>query len=90
MAFTPVKNDMMGNIKVFLTTAAIDLSICVSSSNLKVQKVQNRQLEAPTDSMTLQSLVSNEIKAKKHTAAEGLVWLVRYIHLHFSFAPKVI
>ncbi|CAF9936160.1 hypothetical protein IMSHALPRED_010481 [Imshaugia aleurites] len=55
MAFTPVKNDMIGNIK----------------------KVRDRQLAAPADSATLQSLVINELKTKKHTAAEGLLWLVR-------------
>lgn len=55
MAFTPVKNDMIGNIK----------------------KVRDRQLAAPVQSETLQSLVINELKTKKHTAAEGLLWLVR-------------
>ncbi|KAF6220446.1 hypothetical protein HO133_002878 [Letharia lupina] len=55
MAFTPVKNDMIGNIK----------------------KVRDRQLATPADSETLQSLVTNELKTKKHTAAEGLLWLVR-------------
>ncbi|KAG7006566.1 hypothetical protein G7Y79_00014g037410 [Physcia stellaris] len=55
VAFTPVKNDMLGNIK----------------------KVRDRQLTAPMESETLQSLVVNELKTKKHTAAEGLLWLVR-------------
>ncbi|MCJ1300863.1 hypothetical protein MMC08_003662 [Hypocenomyce scalaris] len=55
VAFTPVKNDMLGNIK----------------------KVRDRQLAAPADSESLQSLVVNELKTKKHTAAEGLLWLVR-------------
>ncbi|KAL8858904.1 MAG: hypothetical protein Q9178_004583 [Gyalolechia marmorata] len=55
LAFTPVKNDMIGNIK----------------------KVRDRQLASPDDSSTLQSLVLNELKSKKHTAAEGLLWLVR-------------
>lgn len=32
---------------------------------------------APTQSENLQSLVLNELKTKKHTATEGLVWLVR-------------
>lgn len=30
------------------------------------------------DSENLQSLVRNELKTKKHTATEGLLWLVRY------------
>lgn len=55
MAFTPVKNDMIGNIK----------------------KVRDRQLAAPAESETLQTLVTNELKTKKHTASEGLLWLVR-------------
>ncbi|SLM36383.1 glycolipid transfer protein het-c2 [Lasallia pustulata] len=55
VAFTPVKNDMLGNIK----------------------KVRDRQLASPTDSQSLQSLVLSELKTKKHTATEGLLWLVR-------------
>ncbi|RYP73696.1 hypothetical protein DL769_004167 [Monosporascus sp. CRB-8-3] len=49
VAFSPVKNDMMGNIK----------------------------LAAPAESETLQALVKNELKDKKHVATEGLLWLVR-------------
>ncbi|KAL1963058.1 hypothetical protein VTN77DRAFT_8704 [Rasamsonia byssochlamydoides] len=55
VAFTPVKNDLLGNIK----------------------KIRDRQLAAPDESKTLQALVINELKTKKHTAAEGLLWLVR-------------
>ncbi|KAA8646478.1 hypothetical protein EYZ11_000288 [Aspergillus tanneri] len=55
VAFTPVKNDLLGNIK----------------------KVRDRKQAAPADSQTLQALVLNELKTKKHTATEGLVWLVR-------------
>ncbi|MCJ1410568.1 hypothetical protein MMC19_004654 [Ptychographa xylographoides] len=55
VAFTPVKNDMLGNVK----------------------KIRDRQLAAPMDSENLQDLVKNELKAKKHTASEGLLWLVR-------------
>lgn len=42
------------------------------------QKIRDRQLAAPTLSETLQDLVLNELKEKKHTATEGLVWLNRY------------
>ncbi|KAF2771921.1 glycolipid transfer protein [Teratosphaeria nubilosa] len=42
-----------------------------------IKKIRDRQLEAPVDSDTLQDLVRNELKTKKHTATEGLVWLVR-------------
>lgn len=55
VAFTPVKSDMLGNVK----------------------KIRDRQLAAPLESESLQALVLNELKAKKHTATEGLVWLVR-------------
>jgi len=41
------------------------------------QKIRDRQLAAPADSEALQALVTNEIKSRKHTAAEGLLWLVR-------------
>lgn len=42
-----------------------------------VKKVRTRQLEAPADSETVQALVLNELKTGKHTATEGLLWLVR-------------
>jgi len=55
VAFSPVKNDLLGNIK----------------------KLRDRQLAAPAESETIQELVKNELATKKHTATEGLVWLVR-------------
>lgn len=55
VAFSPVKSDMIGNIK----------------------KLRDRQLAAPAESETVQALVINELKTKKHVATEGLVWLVR-------------
>ncbi|KAL7774099.1 hypothetical protein CFE70_004068 [Pyrenophora teres f. teres 0-1] len=45
------------------------------SGNIK--KIRDRQLAAPAQSETLQDLVLNELKEKKHTATEGLVWLNR-------------
>ncbi|KAI1075763.1 het-c [Whalleya microplaca] len=42
-----------------------------------VKKIRDRQTAAPADSTTLQALVLNELKTKKHVAAEGLLWLVR-------------
>jgi hypothetical protein len=41
------------------------------------QKIKDRQLAAPLESDTLQDLVRNELKTGKHTASEGLLWLVR-------------
>jgi len=55
VAFTPVKNDILGNVK----------------------KVRDRQLAAPLESSNIQALVINELKTKKHTATEGLLWLIR-------------
>ncbi|KAJ1326822.1 GLTP domain-containing protein [Microdochium nivale] len=55
VAFSPVKSDMLGNIK----------------------KLRERQAAAPGESATVQDLVINELKTKKHVAAEGLLWLVR-------------
>jgi hypothetical protein len=42
-----------------------------------IKKIRDRQLAAPTLSETLQDLVLNELKEKKHVATEGLVWLNR-------------
>ncbi|KAI0596799.1 het-c [Biscogniauxia sp. FL1348] len=55
VAFSPVKNDMLGNIK----------------------KIRDRQNAAPAESAFLQELCLNELKTKKHTATEGLLWLTR-------------
>jgi len=54
------------------------------------QKVRDRQLAAPAQSESLQSLVVNEMKTKKHTAAEGLLWLVRSVQGSFSFRSPLI
>ncbi|OAA44426.1 HET-C2-like protein [Metarhizium rileyi] len=55
VAFSPVKSDMLGNVK----------------------KLRERQLAAPAESENIQDLCRNELKTKKHTATEGLLWLVR-------------
>ncbi|KAL8655179.1 MAG: hypothetical protein Q9210_001051 [Variospora velana] len=55
IAFTPVKNDMLGNIT----------------------KIRTLHLSSPAQTSTLQSLVPYELSTKKHTASEGLLWLVR-------------
>lgn len=47
-----------------------------------IKKIRDRQLAAPAQSETLQALVINELKEKKHTATEGLLWLVRYVLSH--------
>lgn len=78
MAFTPVKNDMIGNIKVSTPLRAAPSHPREFSTDW-YKKVRDRQLATPADSETLQSLVTNELKTKKHTAAEGLLWLVRSV-----------
>ncbi|GFP53563.1 hypothetical protein ACSS6W_001118 [Trichoderma asperelloides] len=55
VAFSPVKSDLLGNIK----------------------KLRDRQAAAPAESTNVQDLCRNELKTKKHTATEGLLWLVR-------------
>ncbi|RAL07663.1 GLTP domain-containing protein [Aspergillus homomorphus CBS 101889] len=42
-----------------------------------IKKVRDRFLAAPAESQTLQELVVNELKTKKHVATEGLLWLMR-------------
>jgi len=64
-------------------TTLFDLLGSVAFSPVKsdilgnVKKIRDRQLAAPGESETLQSLVINELKTKKHVATEGLLWLVR-------------
>jgi hypothetical protein len=67
---------MVGNIKVGeeLNTSYLP----DHSTNAHCQKIRDRQLAAPALSETLQDLVLNELKEKKHTATEGLLWLNRY------------
>ncbi|KAG5940512.1 hypothetical protein E4U53_007583 [Claviceps sorghi] len=71
VAFTPVKADMLGNIK----------ASCISSPSPSLcalcWKVRDRQLASPAESENIQDLCRNELKAKKHTATEGLLWLTR-------------
>ena len=44
-----------------------------------LQKLRERQLEAPDLSENVQDLCRNELKTKKHRATEGLLWLVRWV-----------
>ncbi|KAI5295407.1 hypothetical protein KEM55_006197 [Ascosphaera atra] len=77
VAFTPVKNDLLGNVKV---RTAIDLHLsppqCSSNKNLP-QKIRDYQLNHVAVSTTLQSLSTDERRQKKKTATEGLLWLIR-------------
>ncbi|KAG5984320.1 hypothetical protein E4U55_005291 [Claviceps digitariae] len=46
-------------------------------SDMLGNKLRDRQLAAPADSENIQDLCRNELKTKKHTATEGLLWLIR-------------
>jgi len=64
-------------------TSMFDLLGSIAFSPVKsdilgnVKKLRNRQLAAPAESETIQELCINELKTKKHVAAEGLLWLTR-------------
>lgn len=64
-------------------TTMFDLLGSVAFSPVKsdllgnVKKLRERRLAAPAESETLQELVINELKTKKHVATEGLLWLTR-------------
>ncbi|CAM1511163.1 Fc.00g086760.m01.CDS01 [Cosmosporella sp. VM-42] len=42
-----------------------------------IKKLRERQAAAPAESETIQDLIRNELKTKKHVATEGALWLVR-------------
>lgn len=50
----------------------------VTSNIATTQKIRDRQLASPVEGDNIQDLCRNELKTKKHTATEGLLWLVRY------------
>ena len=75
LAFTPVKNDILGNVKV----GPVSIQSFLWLLTMSHKKVRDRQLIAPLESENLQSLVLGELETKKHTAAEGLLWLVRFV-----------
>lgn len=48
---------------------------------LSIQKIRDCQIADPATPTTLQALIRNETAAGKHTAAEGLLWLNRFVTL---------
>ncbi|KAL9026079.1 MAG: hypothetical protein Q9196_005205 [Gyalolechia fulgens] len=86
IAFTPVKNDMLGNVKVSPSHPA-PLPQTKNPQTDPSQKVRDRLLSSPSDSSTIQSLVRTELAQKKHSATEGLLWLVRYLPPLVPFSP---
>lgn len=63
---------MLGNIKVRPPPAPQPLTTPLTS-----QKLRERQLASPAEADNIQDLCRNELKTKKHSATEGLLWLVR-------------
>ncbi|KAK4541666.1 hypothetical protein LTR36_007810 [Oleoguttula mirabilis] len=63
--------------KLFDVLGSVAFKPVASDMTGNIKKIRDRQLSSPIDSETLQDLVLNELKTKKHTATEGLVWLVR-------------
>ena len=47
------------------------------------QKIRARFLEAPTKSQTLEELVKNELAEKKNKATQALLWLTRFVCIHY-------
>ncbi|PSN71455.1 glycolipid transfer protein-like protein HET-C2 [Corynespora cassiicola Philippines] len=64
-------------LKLFDVLGSAAFSPVKSDMAGNIKKIRDRQLAAPTLSETLQDLVINELKEKKHVATEGLLWLVR-------------
>ncbi|KAI6781431.1 Glycolipid transfer protein (GLTP) [Emericellopsis cladophorae] len=62
---------------IFDVLGGVAFSPVKSDLNGNIKKLRDRQLAAPADSTTIQDLVRNELATKKHTATEGLLWLVR-------------
>ncbi|KAL1855309.1 hypothetical protein Daus18300_011126 [Diaporthe australafricana] len=52
-------------------------SLVKNDMNGNITKINQRYTEATAESGTLQELVVNELKSKKHVATEGLLWLTR-------------
>jgi hypothetical protein len=65
------------------TTSLFDLLGSVAFTPVKtdmtgnIKKIRTAYLANPTQSTTLQSLCKHELSTGKHTATEGLLWLVR-------------
>ncbi|RFU79319.1 ef-hand 1, calcium-binding site [Trichoderma arundinaceum] len=58
-------------------TTMFDVLGSVAFSPVKSDMLGNVKLAAPAESENVQDLCRNELKTKKHTATEGLLWLVR-------------
>ncbi|OJJ44398.1 hypothetical protein ASPZODRAFT_121745 [Penicilliopsis zonata CBS 506.65] len=64
-------------VALFDILGSVAFKPVISDLTNNIKKIRDRQLAAPAESETLQDLVRNELKTKKHTATEGLLWLIR-------------
>ncbi|PHH85041.1 hypothetical protein CDD83_991 [Cordyceps sp. RAO-2017] len=62
---------------IFDALGSVAFSPVKSDMTGNIKKVRDRLLAAPAESENVQDLCRNELKSKKHTATEGLLWLVR-------------
>ncbi|KUI63575.1 Pleckstrin domain-containing family A member 8 [Cytospora mali] len=67
-SYTTTTTDLLG---------ATTFAMVKNDMNGNITKINQRYTEATAESATLQELVVNELKTKKHIATEGLLWLTR-------------
>ncbi|KAI0029890.1 glycolipid transfer protein [Vararia minispora EC-137] len=70
-------NAAQGVLGLFDLLGSSAFSVVQSDIKGNIAKVNARYQAAPTLSTTLQQLVKNETAEKKHTATQGLLWLLR-------------
>ncbi|KOS21412.1 Pleckstrin-like protein domain-containing family A member 8 [Escovopsis weberi] len=64
-------------VTIFDALGSVAFGPVKSDLNGNIKKLRDRMLAAPAESQNIQDLCRNELKAKKHVATEGLLWLVR-------------
>ncbi|BFZ59422.1 hypothetical protein YB2330_000431 [Saitoella coloradoensis] len=66
-----------GLVSMFDLLGSAAFSVVQKDMTGNIKKIRDRQLAHPSTSMTLESLVENEVKEKNRTATQGLLWLTR-------------
>jgi len=69
-----------GVVQLFDVLGSTAFAPVKSDMSGNIKKIRDRQLTAPDQSETLQSLTRAERAEKKKTATEGLLWLNRGLH----------
>ncbi|GMG24689.1 unnamed protein product [Ambrosiozyma monospora] len=64
-------------VKLFDLLGSSAFSVVQNDMNGNIAKVRAKLLAAPTEAATLQDLILSEVKDKKKTATQGLLWLTR-------------